>query len=218
MSKLNIGIFGDSFGIDKKNETLSWVELLAEKYNVTNFCQSGSCLYFSLKLFLENKDSFDHIIFIETIPGRLLLPNKELPWANVSSYGNAMWLYEQYKCIEYKLSADYFVHIANDNYDNFVHGLMMDKFNEVKTDSMLHLNSNSMMLTVTFKETENIIPGMDLSLLKNDKRNCHMTPKNNQIFYECVDNWIQTKQFNLKKCKFDFTKEYVQQYVGNLDE
>lgn len=52
----------------------------------------------------------------------------------------------------------------------------------------------------------------------NDKRNCHMTPKNNQIFYECVDNWIQTKQFNLKKCNFDFTKEYIQQYVGNLDE
>ena len=83
---MKIAIYGDSFGnsmietsIESKDQDTrgkAWVELLADNYDVTNFCYPGSSLFYSYQLFLKNNQKFDYNIFLVTEPNRITLPDE----------------------------------------------------------------------------------------------------------------------------------------------
>jgi len=95
---MNLGIFADSFGKVRdivKNPTKSWTVLLENNFNVTNFAKSGSSLYYSYDLFLKYHTTFDKVIFVATVPGRLNLPANRL--RNLINDQKLSFHIEQYK-------------------------------------------------------------------------------------------------------------------------
>lgn len=79
---MKIAIYGDSFANSQEHNApgdlidrgKSWVEHLSEIHEVFNFSCSGSSLFYSYKLFLENNKNFDYNIFLITEPNRITLP------------------------------------------------------------------------------------------------------------------------------------------------
>ena len=75
---MKIGIFGDSF-TDNKNggdpiyQETAWPQLLANKFDVTNYGMAGSGLEFSLDQIYHHADEFDKIIFVSTSPQRMMI-------------------------------------------------------------------------------------------------------------------------------------------------
>ena len=70
---IKIGIFGDSFASLKfeENTTPTWVDILSEKYDITNHAISGSTLYYSIEEIKKHHTHYDKIILVVTRPGRL---------------------------------------------------------------------------------------------------------------------------------------------------
>jgi hypothetical protein len=88
--KTRVGIYGDSFACRAWNggSGLSWPEILVRnhpEYNIQNFAEAGSSLFFSYNKFLKSYKTFDKIIFITTSPGRFSIPdsaNINSPWVS----------------------------------------------------------------------------------------------------------------------------------------
>ena len=69
-----LGIFGDSYAVDyhghriqdpdQKYVDKAWVNMIKNDYTVTNYAKSGSSIYYSYKLFMENHMKHDNIMFI----------------------------------------------------------------------------------------------------------------------------------------------------------
>ena len=157
---MKIGIFGDSFAYWKLNDTPTWTEILNEQYEVTNYGAHGSNLYWSIGNFLQHKHKFDKIIFIATLPGRLLID----PDPNTSP----------------------------------CHLLIIDF---------------SVLSSIT--SMENTAIGLP-SVMPEDvieTRNCHLTPSNNKIFADVVDNWITTGDFNINYNQFNYLPDEINQFM-----
>jgi len=103
-----IAIYGDSFGNmrlenfqgDLRDRGLGWPEWLEKKYQVTNFAQSGSSLFYSYKLFLENNKDFDYNIFLVTEPNRITIPKESIaPGSTLNHHINLSMIdaYSRYK-------------------------------------------------------------------------------------------------------------------------
>jgi hypothetical protein len=78
--KLNLGLFGDSFGYQQNNPPYpSWVDLLEQHYNVKNYCRCGISEYKILQhLKQADLDQFDQIIITHTSPTRVYVPYNPL--------------------------------------------------------------------------------------------------------------------------------------------
>lgn len=66
MSKLSVGVYGDSYAnmnLDKEG-TFSWIDQLKTKYAVTNHGECGNSVYQCYKKYLECRDNYDYNIFI----------------------------------------------------------------------------------------------------------------------------------------------------------
>lgn len=66
MSKISIGVYGDSYAnmnLDKEG-SFSWIDQLKTKYVVTNYAECGNSIYQCYKKYLECKDDYDYNIFI----------------------------------------------------------------------------------------------------------------------------------------------------------
>lgn len=68
---MKIAIYGDSYAnlnLDQPNDGrgLSWVDIVKQHYEVTNFALAGSSVFYSYSKFKENHSKFDYNIFIIT--------------------------------------------------------------------------------------------------------------------------------------------------------
>lgn len=79
MSKKRIGIFGDSFSDPTWNSNvyLSWPELLAQNYTITNFSKNGSSLWYSYQKLKTHRSEFDICIVVATVYGRFYLESSD---------------------------------------------------------------------------------------------------------------------------------------------
>ena len=72
-------IAGDSFATKSSTLSVSWMELLATKYNVTNIAQAGISEYKILKQLRSiNLNDFDRVIVCHTSPSRIHTNNHPL--------------------------------------------------------------------------------------------------------------------------------------------
>jgi len=196
---MKVAIFGDSFAHSRMdNPTPGWPDILAKKYTVRNHAQSGSALYYSVDLFLKNHQFADKIIFIVTTPGRLTLPINDLRKKFIPNYHNATSLKEVFKedTIFLKVidaAIGFFLHVQNDNYEKFIHNLMIEEVKRVRPDAIIIDAFGSpafdSMYQIQLKEERawNYSP---LVASFSDRRNCHMTVENNAIFAEKVEEWL----------------------------
>ncbi len=209
MIKRKIAIFGDSFAkhIMPDNPTPSWAQILAQDYKIDNFGEMGSSLFYSVELFLKNQHLYERVIFCITSAGRLTLPERS-------------WIKDPYnsqvvKCVTsltadqnrknpqcltlsrriYQTAFDYFIHLQNNQYDHYVHELMINDLKSKRPDA-LFLDSMFELNQVFEKENEHYnLTREQLITEYNDIRNCHMTRENNMILAEKIKGWISTGKF-----------------------
>jgi hypothetical protein len=196
---MKIAIFGDSFAHSRMdNPTPGWPEILAKKYTVRNHAQSGSALYYSVDLFLKHHQFADKVIFIITTPGRLTIPTPDLRKKFVPNYHNAMALKEIFKADTPFLTVldaaiGFFLHVQNDQYEKFVHNLMIEEVKRVRPDAIIIDAFGSLSFDSIYQiqlKEERAWKYSPIVSSFNDRRNCHMTVENNAIFAEKVEEWL----------------------------
>jgi hypothetical protein len=83
---MKFAIFGDSFGVQKKDQPYpGWVDLLSQHFDITNYCECGVSEYKILKQ-LQNTDldQFDKKIIVHTSATRIYV--KHNPLHQLSKY------------------------------------------------------------------------------------------------------------------------------------
>jgi len=152
---MKIAIYGDSFGnsmiddlverIDRDTRGKAWVELLADEYDVTNFAQTGSSLFYSYKLFLENNQKFDCNIFLVTDPNRITLPNEFdiPPLTKHINLGLLKYLEDTYSNSNPRLShivsalKSYYAIVHNFHAVDIFHNLMLENINRINKNTII---------------------------------------------------------------------------------
>lgn len=208
---MKIAIYGDSFGCEtpiyetyhKNIEFLktSWVSLLKENYQVTNFCEAGSDLYFSFCKFLQNYKNYDLNIFIKTSPYRLSVKDNKKYIHSHNIQSATAKLDKDKTNDKLKAIVSYFYYIQDLEKDEILSELYIEKIKSITTNYLiLESFGETGLFNITLMENEswNFNPtytGYDDFL---DLRFCHMTKENNYILAQKITECIKTqKSFKL---------------------
>jgi hypothetical protein len=211
---MKIAIFGDSYG-SKYAQTIDyfkgWPEMLAEKYQVDNFAENGSNLYFSKVTFDRVHTQYDKIIFVVTAPGRIefKIPHIE----DLGKYGTwyrhipTIWtidarltqLAEDLTDLDkkkYRTLYNYILDIQDIEYEQYIHNMMVNDIINKRPDTILipgfptSLEGQTECLESITRMEDNVFGKRTGFYI--DHRKCHMSYKNNEILYEqvvyCLDN------------------------------
>jgi hypothetical protein len=191
-----LAIFGDSYA--RKDATdiqeKSWHDFM-DAYDVTNFGESGSDLWFSYNLFLKNHSKFDKIIFLVTAPHRIRLanpsviiyPNQNYTSASIKLESATDKEYDQYKTI-----VDYYNLIHDNDKEEHLHCLMIKNIQSLRNDALVYPCFNSNWSTdiglYDITKFEDSYLGLTDEKRNDlyrkglrDSRACHMTEHNNKI-------------------------------------
>lgn len=205
---MKIAIFGDSWGDTRPSYILHkdedpWTIILNKKYDITNFCEAGSSVYFSAKIFLENYKNFDKIIFLASDRTRRYLPDyssiimdsgpvvRHIKENTAESLKHAISDTPRNREILSAIKL-YYSYLINDEQDIYYHNLTLNDIqSKLPFDKVLILED---LREISFKEHryyQNL--GYDASH-KNECKNCHMTQTNNQRMAELIDQWLTTPE------------------------
>lgn len=237
---MRVAIFGDSWGDVRHgfilhNDEEPWPILLSKKYEVTNFCEAGSSVYFSTKIFLENYKNFDKVIFLVSDRTRRYLPE----YSSIKIDGGPVRhikfntadivkdVVEDTKLNkEIILAIDlYYRYIAYDEQDLYYHELTLDDIQSKLPPSKLLLVEDCFKIaTKEDQYYQNL--GYDMSSFI-DKKNCHMTYTNNKRMAELIDQWLtnpesvkltidNTRSIN-PKLFYDPVDEPFEKYYKRID-
>ena len=220
---MKIGVFGDSFAADNKmNPTDSWVDVVRSEFEVDNYGESGSNLFFSVTKFKEHAEKYDTAIFIITAPGRIKLVDNIPVWdenkRHIGGYSTIKHTIVEAKqrgnfqtfLMALQAVHGFYNYIQNDLYDNYVHNLMLEDIKKIHHNTIFipaFNNSsseeiNACLCDIHTKENRNF--GFEyVSKHYNDIRNCHMTAENNLILgNQIIDCLKLKKEFNLSIDEF----------------
>jgi hypothetical protein len=219
---MNIGIFGDSYAVAQKehgNDTLSWVDIVASQYRVTNLSQAGSGLYYMYTKFIENNQKFDKIVFLITNSGRLYIDECKIQQHFVN-YEQCEYLYSMAEDLKDKKIIDaiksYYSYVKQDSFDLFVHDLIIEKIKSIRNDVLFIpcysenlqslSNKNCLFQACVIDWAGYNINGNEAHANKRyvDKRHGHMNEPNNRILGEEVLKYLRLGSFNIENCKWIF--------------
>lgn len=132
---MKIGLFGDSFGVQKRNEPFnSWVTLLSQHYGIINHCESGVGEYKILKQLLNSDlTEFDYIIVTHTSSTRIHVEHNPIHRAS-EYHKNCDIIYADIaeRQDEFSVACQlYFKHIFDINYATFVHNAICEKIDKL---------------------------------------------------------------------------------------
>lgn len=229
---MKIGIFGDSWAHVPELKFLqpwqefmasakSWPEYLSSSFDVTNHAISGSSLYYSLQQYKKARHDYDKKIFLVTYPGRLTISDRWKEYIvlndnHLNGINTAEEKLNFYKNWDhpnkniamkiFKAAVDYFLYIADDTYDDYIHRLMLKDLENIADKDTLVIpvtkqtNSSDFCLEQVYY-LENKCWNHDVTnsdhIALIDARRCHMTNENNYVLYEKIKKWIETNEFNL---------------------
>jgi hypothetical protein len=221
-----------------------WPDFLRQDFEVVNHAESGSSLYYSIDLYRKFHSEYDKNIFLITYPGRFLLTERfgkfqqhdDIFINNISSTEEKVKTYHKYDSIKVpnkheiikilETAIDYFIYLEDSDFQKYVHDLMIDNIKNFAS-----INNNTLIIPV--QSTDNNF-GLDRVLyFENehwnlseseynklnfvDKRLCHMTIKNNFIFYRKIKEWIDTGTFDVsiddfEKPSLEDKRLYIKEY------
>lgn len=208
---MKIAIFGDSYSstysyIDN-NPYPSWSEMLSTKYDVVNFSENGSSLYYMKLLFDKHQQDFDKIVFCITAPGRL-----EFKVATLENYPELTPWYQHISTIHiikdrlkiphlteldkkrYKLLYEYLLEIQDFKQEEYHHLMMVKDIIKQRPDTLL-IPAFPNSLTDQTDCLEHVTIFEDKIFNKQtgsykDSRLCHMSLENNKILFTIVEEAI----------------------------
>lgn len=213
MKKFKVGVFGDSFADDKSKKELensypSWVELLQTVYNhdVTCYGVSGASLYHCFSMFEKYHKDFEKIVFIVTFIGRQKIPDR-IPFGPMESWRHSNLHIELMKNIilskinipyvaRKAMSAmiDYVKYLYDDEKEKRLHTLMLEEIKRIRPDViMINVNADDVNPGLfAISEKERIENNIDASAFSygNDNRMCHFSKRNNEIFSQKINLWL----------------------------
>lgn len=242
-----VGIFGDSYAdcsyITEWKTTYNnigpgWPELLADNYEVTNFAEGGSGMYFSYNLFKKMQSNFDIIVFVPSHAARFsiflpdsnniqhIVPNFLLSQSKLeldlrknmpndikvikAAIGYVSCILNQDKEIEMKRLM--FQEIQQTRPDT----IFVPAFGEDKTDGFIEL------FEITKKELDHYNTSFNKLQQRNppllDARKCHMTEGNNRAVFNKVISAIENKDTFVRLTESDFvapTDPFSKYFVYN---
>lgn len=206
---MKIGIFGDSYAVDKKlNPTDSWIDVLRKHFEVEVYAEPASSLFFSVSNFKQHNQKYDKNIFIVTMPGRIKISDRvPILQRHVAGIPNTDWHLERVKKENspvtfkvYQAVLDYYNYIQDDLFDDYVHSLMLEDIKTINQNTIFipafknsfpGKNTITSLFDVYLKENKKFnIHSFSLNL--EDIRNCHMTYENNLILGNKIVNCIKT--------------------------
>jgi hypothetical protein len=142
--KLNLGLFGDSFGYQTDNNPYpSWVDLLLQHYNIKNYCRCGISEYKILQQLKQaDLDQFDQIIITHTSPTRVYVPYNPLH-ADDPVYNTCDIIYTDSTSQSGEFSQAcklYFKHIFDTDYAIDIHNMICREIDQISTNhNVLHI-------------------------------------------------------------------------------
>lgn len=210
---MKVAIFGDSFAKHSmfENKTLAWWEILSREFDITNYGEPGSCLFYSVELFIKRQSFYDKIIFLTTGAGRIMIPKHQVfvdrgkIILNLTSLTAEIYLKENSvpsKTEFFKAAMNYFLYIQNKQYDEYVHNLMKQDIKNIRPDGLF---IDSLTEVGKVYEMENKHYGIDKNtahFIYNDIRHCHMTEENNIVFANIIKDWLLGNTFEFSLDKF----------------
>lgn len=211
---MKVGIFGDSFASANMNNTESWIDILSKEYDVTNHALSGSNLYYSMTQLKENHNKYDKNIFVVTQPGRIKIadhvpcPAPRLRYVSHASIisGVTKKTSETSELINaYNAVLDYYKYIQDDEYDKYIHRLMIDDLTKICSNIMLipafknSIPGRKRTSLIDIRTKENNAWGFDYFVPDGyfDIRNCHLTKENNSVLAKKIIESIDSNFLNL---------------------
>ncbi len=229
---MKIAIFGDSYSstysyIDE-NPYPSWSIMLAEEFDVTNFSENGSSLYYMKRLFDEHQTNFDKIVFCITGPGRL-----EFKIDTLESYPELTPWYQHISTIHiikdrlkipqlteldkkrYKILYEYLLEIQDFEQEQYHHLMMVKDIINQRPDALLIPAFPTSLMDQTeclehITRFEDKVFDKEAGTYK-DSRLCHMSLENNKIVFSIVKEAISN---NKTRINLDI-KQFVEPPIEN---
>lgn len=217
--KPTLGIFGDSFGslycrnhIRYKNHSIMnnlgkpW-PLLIEDYTVDVYASAGSDLYWSYKLYQENKHKYDKNVFVVTAPYRLSVKNQKTnQYIHLHHSSIAESVKERSSGYEKDLmdaALKYYQYIIDYDKDLLFYNLLIK---ELEKENVLIVHGFGDYGLINVFDMESSVWGLKLNFQRGEKfkdfRYCHMTYENNLILAKEITHCLQNNcsfEFDLKK-------------------
>jgi len=228
---MKIAVYGDSFAGcnltnipgDNLDRGKSWVEVLEQKYTVTNFSKTASSLFYSYELFLKHNKDFDYNIFLVTEPNRLTLnmedDNYHLKHINLNTIDffkkNADSSNDKRDLPIMNAVIGYYTYIHNQTQIDIFHKLMVDSINEINQNSLIipcfidsvpgkelarrslsNISDNEVFSSLRILHQKGFKSWqiIDNSWTFSDYRKCHLSEENNKILADIIDNSISNKE------------------------
>lgn len=232
---MKIAVYGDSFA--NLTDPLyprgpSWVELLAQHHDVTNFGKRGSSLMYSYLLFRENADKFDKNIFLITDPNRyhspFLVKEFDIFLHGLDHVENNLFKFKSGTQHIYESLRNYYLFWRNDQADEIFHNALVEKMKRESPNTFfIKCFSNS-----TFNKTEFSLKDVwdfemnywgyfdyhkDIHKTKNGKRlsdvrTCHLTDENNECLADKILSSLGQSKLNLSISDFKEPKRNPMSY------
>ena len=145
---MNLAIFGDSFGVEQRQpDNVGWSALLADRFSVSNFCQSGVGEYKILQQILEHPvDNFNCIVVSHTSPYRVHAAINPLH-SESATHANCDIIFTdiESRTDEFSVACQYyFKHVFDPKYYRDVHNLICQEIHRltagVKTLHITHFD------------------------------------------------------------------------------
>lgn len=217
---MKIAIYGDSFGyedllfneyhpnIEKIGK--SWVSYLRKEYEILNFCQPASDLYYSYNIFKDNYSKFDKNIFLITSSGRFSFKhnNQFLHSHSIASAQGKLKIEQSYhKKKALQAVIDYFEYLQDIDRDQTIDLLIKEDIYKLDPNVLtIECFNENGLVNITKQEDIQWNAKLTYSALDKvlDLRFSHMTKENNFILFQLVKECLTEN----KKFVFDINNFY----------
>lgn len=222
---VKVAVFGDSFAARSYNadaESNTWFEILKNKhgFDVTSYGKNGASIEFIFNEFYHNYPRYDYVIFIKTGSGRFTLP-KHIPIPDEFSFlrYNMPNILEQNKKFAASVDLvhpnkaltaleDYYSYLFDDGISSHVCDALAFYAKSLCGPKGLFLNviDDTAPCLMDISNRELHTAGLSLEDMRkySDKRNCHISQRNNEILADKVARWIDLGEFNLNPDDFEY--------------
>lgn len=185
---MKLAIFGDSFGVQKKNQLYpGWVDLLSQHFDITNYCECGVSEYKILKQ-LEKTDltQFDKKIIVHTSATRIYVKYNPLHQSS-EYYKNCDIILSDIENRDDEFSHScklFFKHIFDLDYTIDIHNMICKKIDDFCQEEKNIIHTTHFDYSDLYQFT-NMISFYDLFLKHRGDVN-HYTKLGNQLIYQSL--------------------------------
>jgi hypothetical protein len=224
---MKIAVFGDSFAGTIIDVNAAWPDMIGGRYTLQNFAEGGTSLYWSIEKLIEKHEDFDTILFFVTSPGRIQIakqiipPNDPVEFSYISGFTDACFKLNRINTFPragielefwknaYQAGVDYYKFFHSEKKEIFLHQLLVDKIKDIRPDTIIINSFTAEKIGINeIYKMENLawdITPEEINKIYYDKRSCHMTAKNNEIFSKEIESYLlgsRESDFEIRLEKF----------------